>query len=225
MPRRSAGGGREQRHLEIVDISAEIFAKRGFNAVGVAEISEAVGLGRGALYHYIGSKDQLLLDIQERVLGPIGWLTDEILALERHPLVQLRLISHFLLEIMTSRLAHVWVYQHDYRSLSDESRATFIERRRRIETVVRDLITRCIDDGTFAKADPKLRTLEFFNHHNYTYQWFNPGGGWTPAQLSAAYSRTLLLGFGCTSDAIDACEARSRKDIKALAPRFAKELE
>ena len=225
MPRRTAGEGRTQRHLEIVDTSAEIFAKRGFNAVGVAEISDAVGLGRGALYHYIGSKDQLLIDIQERVLGPIGWLTDEVLRLERHPLIQLRLISHFLLEIMTSRLPHVWVYQHDYRSLNDESRATFVERRRRIETVVRDLIARCIGDGTFAKADPKLRTLEFFNHHNYTYQWFAPDGGWSPAQLSAAYCRTLLLGFGCSPEAINACEAQSRKDIKSLAPRFAKELE
>jgi len=225
MPRRTAGEGRNDRRLEIVDISAEMFAKRGFNAVGVAEISDAVGLGRGALYHYIGSKDQLLLDIQERVLKPIYWFTDEILSLDRHPLVQLRLVSHFLLEIMTSRLAHVWVYQHDYRSLSDELRATFVERRRRIENVVRDLISRCIDDGTFVKADPKLRTLEFFNHHNYTYQWFNPGGGYTPAQLSASYSRTLLIGFGCSADAFEACEAQSRKDIKNIAPRFAKELE
>lgn len=220
MTRQESANNRPKRHLEIIDISAELFAKNGFNAVGVAQISEAVGLGRGALYHYIGSKDQLLIDIQERVLGPINWCIDETLNLARGPLVGLRLISHFLLEIMTQRLAHVWVYQHDYRSLDGEERRKFVERRSRIEIVVRDLIAGAMTDGVFGDGDSQLRALEFFNHHNYTYQWFRPDGQWSAADLSAQYCRTLMTGFGCSIADLDQCEEISQAEIEKLTPQF-----
>jgi len=215
---------RSKRHLEIIDVSAELFLKRGFNAVGVAEICDAVGLGRGALYHYIGSKDQLLLDIQERVLGPIDWFVDEILKLNKGPLVGLRLVSHVLLEITTQRLAHVWVYQHDYRILDGDDRVRFVERRASIEMVVRDLIANAMAEGSFNAGNAQLRALEFFNHHNYTYQWFQPGGEWSAAELSAIYSRTLMTGFGCAEGDFEQCEAISRAEIERLEPRFAMEV-
>ena len=34
-----------------------LFAKKGYNGVGVAEIGAASGFGRGALYHHIESKE------------------------------------------------------------------------------------------------------------------------------------------------------------------------
>src|SRR3954453_21590280 len=43
--------------------AARLFAENGYDATGVQELSEAVGLGRGALYHHIGNKEQLLFDI------------------------------------------------------------------------------------------------------------------------------------------------------------------
>jgi AcrR family transcriptional regulator len=224
MTSQEAANNRPKRHLEIIDISAELFARNGFNAVGVAQISEAVGLGRGALYHYIGSKDQLLIDIQERVLGPINWCMDETLNLKKGPLVGLRLISHFLLEIMTQRLAHVWVYQHDYRSLDGDERKKFVERRSRIEIVVRDLIAEAMTDRLFGKGDAQLRALEFFNHHNYTYQWFRLDGQWSAAELSAQYCRTLMTGFGCSAEDLQRCEEISRAEIEKLTPRFVQEI-
>ena len=39
--------------------AAHLFARNGYHGTGVQEISEAVGLGRGALYHHIGSKEAL----------------------------------------------------------------------------------------------------------------------------------------------------------------------
>ena len=47
----------------ILDEAAKLFAAKGYHATGIADISEAVGLGRGALYHHIRSKEQLLFEI------------------------------------------------------------------------------------------------------------------------------------------------------------------
>src|SRR6187200_3638075 len=70
-PRRSAKA--EARRELIIDTSARVFARRGYHATGIAELCTVNGLGKGAFYHYIGSKEELLAAIHDRVM-------DEVLA-------------------------------------------------------------------------------------------------------------------------------------------------
>ena len=51
----------------ILDQALELFAQRGYEAVGVAEIVAAAGVTKPTLYHYFGSKQGLLqVLVQER---------------------------------------------------------------------------------------------------------------------------------------------------------------
>ena len=47
----------------IIKAAAELFADRGYHAVGMTDLQQAVNLGRGSLYHHINSKEELLFDI------------------------------------------------------------------------------------------------------------------------------------------------------------------
>ena len=60
-PRRSAKA--VARREVIIDTSARVFARRGYHATGIAELCTVNGLGKGAFYHYIGSKEELLAAI------------------------------------------------------------------------------------------------------------------------------------------------------------------
>src|SRR4030095_6051476 len=68
-PRRSAKW--EARRQAIVDTSARVFARQGYHATGLPELCTANGLGKGALYHYIGSKEELLAAIHDRVMDEV----------------------------------------------------------------------------------------------------------------------------------------------------------
>ena len=46
----------DRRQQEVVTTAAALFARRGFQATSMDELSEATGLRTGGLYHYIGSK-------------------------------------------------------------------------------------------------------------------------------------------------------------------------
>jgi len=59
------------RRRAIIDLSAEVFAKRGYHATSTIELCEANQLGKGALYYYIGSKEQLLAAIHDRVMDEV----------------------------------------------------------------------------------------------------------------------------------------------------------
>lgn len=185
----------EPRRREIIDICAELFARRGYAATGITEICEAVGLARGALYYYIGSKEQLLVEIQSAVLVPLLDSARELAALDVAPVVRLRLVSELLLDMIVHRLDHIWVYEHDYRQLSPENQATLVAQRHEFEDIVAGLLEAAVAAGQFREMDVRLGMLQFLNLHNHTYQWIRPGGRWDAATLSAEYCATLFRGF------------------------------
>jgi AcrR family transcriptional regulator len=200
MPRPPGHGpGYEIKRQEIIDQAADLFARKGYASTGIAELGEVAGLAKGALYYYIGSKENLLVEIQDRVLRPLLIAARRINALDEDPVLRLRLLSGTLLSIILERLDHIWVYEHDYRHLRGANRARLLRQRREFERIVQDLLVEAMESGAFRQIDPRLAMLQFLNLHNHTYQWARPGGEWTAEFLSREYCATLIAGFR-TSD-------------------------
>ncbi|MFD5625656.1 TetR/AcrR family transcriptional regulator [Streptomyces sp. NPDC127072] len=186
----------EVRRQKIIDTAAELFARQGYAATSVNDLGSAVGLAKGALYYYIGSKENLLIEIQSRVMAPLLARARQIAEVDTDPLLRLRLLSESLLTIIFHRLDHIWVYEHDYRSLSGKELETLLSQRADFEHLITGLLTEAAEQGGFRLAEPRLATLQFLNLHNHTYQWVKPGGRWDPAYLSREYCATLFRGFG-----------------------------
>lgn len=211
MPRPPGHGpGYEIKRQEIIDQAAALFAKQGYAATGIAEIGEVAGLARGALYYYIGSKENLLVEIQDRVMRPLLASARRIAGLDDDPVLRLRMLSQTLLENILARLDHVWVYEHDYRNLQGTNRARLMRQRREFEKIVEDLLVAAMDVGSFRKLDPRLATLQFLNLHNHTYQWVKPGGAWDAEFLSREYCATLISGFRSPDYEVHDLEDRMR---------------
>ena len=60
----------EKRPL-ILRAATEVFAEQGFASVTVAEIADRAGIGKGTVYEYFSSKDELLFAVFE-------WMNDKI---------------------------------------------------------------------------------------------------------------------------------------------------
>ena len=52
----------------LLAVATRLFAERGYDRTSVQEIVEAAGVTKGALYHYFGSKDDLLHEVYARML-------------------------------------------------------------------------------------------------------------------------------------------------------------
>lgn len=70
--RRAPRGSARQ---SIVAAATELFARRGYEATSVQEIVAAAEVTKGALYHWFGSKSELLTSIYRELLAsrPGGW--------------------------------------------------------------------------------------------------------------------------------------------------------
>src|SRR3954465_14861572 len=108
--RRGAGGGQgptphphaqrpappahPAKRLASLGGAAEVFVRRGFAAGTTKEIAAEVGLSQPAIYHYVGSKHDLLREIALHVDEEMNGALARGLAVSEEPGRQLRGIIH-----------------------------------------------------------------------------------------------------------------------------------
>jgi AcrR family transcriptional regulator len=188
----------DARRAEIVDIAATLFAKRGYAETGIAEIGDTVGLARGALYYYIGSKESLLAEIHDRVLVPLLEQTHRIVDLDESPEARLRRVSLVLLEQIIERRDHVWVFLHEYRALTGARRDKFRAQRREFEALLTQLFREGVEDGTLKVDDEYSTVIGFLGLHNYTYQVVRSNPKLEAGKLSQVYCDIFFNGISAS---------------------------
>ncbi len=186
----------EKRRAEIVDIAAEIFAERGFHATTVDDLVEATGLQRGGLYHYMESKEDLLIRIHERFIEPLLADARDVVSAEDSPEVSLRKLGRVLMRDIARYLPQVTVFLHEWRIIEHHERWRSIrESRREFEQVITDVLQRGVDEKVFKVKDVRLTTLGFLGMFNYSYQWYQPGGRVDADTLADEFCDIFLEGI------------------------------
>jgi len=165
----------QARRAAIVDTSARMFAAQGYHATGINELCDANGLGKGALYHYIGSKEGLLAAIHDRVMDEVLLGAERVVDAGGTPPEQLAMLGEELLDVIHRFPDHVWVFLHEFPALTGERAERFRERRRTYERQVEAVLQAGVDSGDFRDLDPWLTARAWLGMHNYTYLWLKPG--------------------------------------------------
>jgi AcrR family transcriptional regulator len=185
----------ETRREAIIDASARVFARRGYHATGIAELCEANELGKGALYHYIGSKEQLLAAIHDRVMDEVMAGADRVAAVGGTPSAQLRMLGEELLDVIHRYPDHVWVFLHEFPALTGERASRFRARRKEYEQRVEDVLRAGVDVGEFRAVDPWLTARAWLGMHNYTYLWLKPGGRLSARSVGEPFAQIFMRGI------------------------------
>src|SRR4029079_3180928 len=101
-PQRSAKWN--ARRDAIIDTSAQVFARQGYHATGIAELCEVNGFGKGAFYYYVGSKEELLDAIHDRVMDAVMLGADRVAEAAEDegaaPSAQLAMLGDELLDVI-----------------------------------------------------------------------------------------------------------------------------
>jgi AcrR family transcriptional regulator len=191
--RRSANW--QSRREAIVDTSAPLFAKNGYHATGITELCEANDLGKGALYHYIGSKEELLAAIHDRVIDEVMIGADRVADAGGSPSAQLEMLGDELLDVIHRYPDHVWVFLHEFPALTGERATRFRKRRRAYEQRVEAVFQAGVASGEFRELDPWLTTRAWLGMHNYTYLWLKAGGRLSARDVAKPFAEIFMRGI------------------------------
>jgi AcrR family transcriptional regulator len=188
------GANWEARRQTIIDTSARVFAQGGYHGTGIAELCEANELGKGALYHYIGSKEELLVAITELVMDEVLACVDRVAASNGSASERLRDLGTEYLEILVRYPDHVWVLLHEFPALTGERATGFHERRHVFESAVEAVIRDGIKTGEFRKLEPRVAALAWLGMHNHAYLWLRPGGKWSARDVATSFADIFVDG-------------------------------
>lgn len=174
--------------------AAKLFARNGYDATGVAEIGEAVGMGRGALYHHIGSKEQLLFEIGISHVQEMVSTGEAILRLDLEPQQKFRELARQLMQAIADNLPELTVYFAEHRALTGQRRASALEMRAHFEQVWQAILEQGVEAAVFKTSDA-LAVKGILGTFNYSYLWLRPDGEKTPVEVADFFCDMLLEGL------------------------------
>jgi TetR/AcrR family transcriptional regulator, cholesterol catabolism regulator len=173
------------RKAEVLNTAAQLFYRKGYNATAVQDIADELGMLKGSVYYYMDSKEDLLFEII--MGGHVSLLTllQDVMRLEElPPREQLREFIRRHTTFVAENLVLLRIFFDDFRSLSDERRATVIKERDQYDEMVRSILTRGQESGAFHRNfDPKIVAMGILGMTNWVYQWFREDGALSARQV------------------------------------------
>lgn len=174
--------------------ATRLFAKQGYEATGIQELSEAVGLGRGALYHHIGSKQRLLYDVIATHLDELVVAGEALLDAPISAEDKVRRLSRLILQTIVDDVAAWKVFMHDFGALKGKLRADMIAQRARFERIWVDIVEQGVREGDFRELD-RVAMMAILGAHNYAPVWLKARGRLSPGEISDTFCDLLLAGL------------------------------
>jgi AcrR family transcriptional regulator len=164
------------RELAIRTAALRIFREKGYDAASMQDIADAVGLYKGSLYHYVSSKEELLIQLFEGRAGQVLREIDAVASGPGTPSERLRgSVRAYVLGVL-EHLDSVHIYLREERALPPWAlQQVHLEQR-----AMRDLFGRVIADGIrageFVESDPKLAALAVLGMCTWIHRWYRSNG-------------------------------------------------
>src|SRR4051794_2013285 len=176
----------ERRQQEVVEIAAARFARRGFQATTMDELSDATGLQSGGLYHYIGSKQRLLFEIFGQLMDPLLEQAAAIEASGDEPERKLRALVRAWVAHIETHLDHMSVFAQERHAIEREPEWEQVRASRDAFEAI--LARRMAAVG----ITDRLKHFALLGMVNHTATWVNPRGRLSANEIADGYCDMLL---------------------------------
>jgi len=186
----------EARRREVLDAAVAVFSEQGYRAASMADIAARLGMGKASLYHYFGSKEEVLIELYEEVL--------------RENVIAARRIAEgaggaleLLTEMVADRVAYTCrnqdllrVFFEEEAELPARQRARLISVRHEYEETLLGVVAAGEAAGELRlPTNPVIFVNTLLGAANWTYKWYSPAGDLSPEQLGDEIAGALLNGL------------------------------
>jgi AcrR family transcriptional regulator len=180
----------------LLRVATRLFARHGFEGTSVQDIVDAAGVTKGAMYHYYGSKDDLLYEVYHQLLTMQTTRLSEIVKGSGTPEERLRAAA---VDVVVSSLDHLddmIVFFRSLHMLPDDRQTQVRAERRAYHDQFRALVEEGMADGTFSSAVPADIVVHYYlSAVNQLGSWFRPDGPLTATQVGEEFTDLLLGGL------------------------------
>lgn len=183
----------EARRREVMAAAVAVFSERGYRATSMSDIAAKLGMGKASLYHYVASKEEVLIDLYEDVLR------ENVIAARRIASAGSS-ARDALAELIADRVAYTCrnrellrVFFEEEAELPARQQSRLVSVRHEYERTLLDMVARGEAAGEFTlTTTPQILVNTVLGAANWTYKWYQPEGPLTPEELGAQMASILL---------------------------------
>jgi AcrR family transcriptional regulator len=183
--------------------STELFAELGYHAASMRGIATAAGIQPGAIYHWYGSKEAILVHLQDEFMAR---LTEDVLeAIHRvtgRPVLRLAAAVRAHVVFHGLHRKEAFVTDSEIRALSTQPRRRLVAKRDEYQQLFTSLIEAGVADGTLRSSDVRVATYSILLACTGVALWFDPDGALSLDRVAQLHVELVLGALQAGADVI-----------------------
>ena len=186
---------RPDRKTEIVNIAATLFKDKGYSAVTMRDIAQAMNIKAASLYNHIRSKHEILVLIIIAIAEEYTHTISSIVESDENAIEKLEKVVQLHIDITVRNPEALASLNNDWMHLPKAELAYFLKMREEYEEMFRSIVTKGIQDGEIKNSNPEVIIFSMLSTLRTLYLWYGKKNDFNSKSLTDNLSKVLLRGI------------------------------
>jgi AcrR family transcriptional regulator len=183
------------RKKNIITISANLFKEKGYSAVTMRDIAQALDIKAASLYNHIKSKQEILVLI---VIEIAEEYTNNIRAIEDSDETSVQKVENVIqlhIDITVRNTAALASLNNDWMHLPEAELRYFLQMREEYEAIFRRIVKKGIADGEIKNYNAEVIIFSILSTIRTLYLWYGKNKDFNANTLKINLNKILLEGI------------------------------
>ncbi|MAM30184.1 MAG: TetR family transcriptional regulator [Flavobacteriaceae bacterium] len=183
------------RKEEIVAVASGLFKEKGYSAVSMRDIAQAMNMKAASLYNHISGKQEILSTLIVRVAIEFTNAMETVMAQESSPIEKIEKIIEFHIDITVTYAENIAALNNDWMHLEGTDLKRVVKMREDYEENFRSIIKHGINEGRLRPNHPEVILFSILSTLRTLYLWNEKRGKMDVNILKKDMVSVLLKGI------------------------------
>ena len=184
-----------ERKTEIITIAAKLFKEKGYSAVTMRDIAQAMDIKAASLYNHIKSKQEILILIVIDIAEEFTNVMNEIVNADISAIQKIEKVIELHINITLRNADALACLNNDWMHLTDNDLVYFIKMREDYEESFRTIIKKGIADNEVKNLNVEVIIFSTLSTLRTLYLWYGKKKSPNPQVLKSNMIEVLLNGI------------------------------
>lgn len=184
-----------ERKSEIITIASQLFREKGYSAITMRDIAQAMDIKAASLYNHIKSKQEILVLIIIEIAEEFTTVMNEIVSSEVSSIEKIKKVIHLHIDITLRNPDALACLNNDWMHLEDKDLNYFLKMRTDYEENFRKIVKQGIASEQIKNLNQEVIIFSTLSTLRTLYLWYNKAKSLNDKVLKRDLEEILLKGI------------------------------
>ncbi|GGC77990.1 hypothetical protein GCM10011508_01850 [Flavobacterium lutivivi] len=184
-----------ERKSEIITIASQLFREKGYSAITMRDIAQAMDIKAASLYNHIKSKQEILVLIIIEIAEEFTTVMNQIVSSEVSSIEKIKKVIHLHIDITLRNPDALACLNNDWMHLEDKDLNYFLKMRTDYEENFRKIVKQGIASEQIKNLNQEVIIFSTLSTLRTLYLWYNKAKSLNDKVLKNDLEEILLKGI------------------------------